>query len=154
MKTLLVTPLSQCSSFWWRTKFQQPQSTIFSRSHYVQSLVLPEVQTGHPQKELNRSRQQVSQTAISKDDRRRASSNGWTTEPNIYMQKGRTFRVTMFHSIHILFITNYNQVSETFRSSHINILLIFSFHCSCWSVDDLPALPITLNGYTSSNFPK
>jgi len=44
MQMLLVTPPTQCSSFWWRTKFQQPQTTIFSRSHYVQSLVLLEVQ--------------------------------------------------------------------------------------------------------------
>jgi hypothetical protein len=64
----------------------------------------------------------------------------------MYVQKGRTFRATTFHSIHILFTTNYNQVPETSWSSHINILLVFSFHCSCWSVDDLPLLPITLNG--------
>jgi len=108
---------------------------------------------GIHKKKLNRPRQQVLQPAISKEDCRCASSNGRTTDPNTYTQKGRTFRVTMFHFIHILFITNYNQVPETSRS-HINILLVFSFHYSCWSVDDLPPVPITLNGYTSSNFPK
>jgi hypothetical protein len=49
----------------------------------------------------------------------------------MHVQKSRTLRATMFHSIHILFITNYNQVPETSPSSHINILLVFSFHCSC-----------------------
>ena len=56
MKTLLVTPPSQCSSFWWRTKFQQPQTTKFSRLHYAQSLVLPEVQDWASTKKIKQTK--------------------------------------------------------------------------------------------------
>ena len=56
MKMLLVTPHSQCSTFWWRTIFQQPQTTIFSTSHYVQSLVLPDVQDWASTKKIKQTK--------------------------------------------------------------------------------------------------
>ena len=134
----LVSPPAQCSSFWWKIKFLQPQPPYSPDLTLCNVWSFQRLRIGHPQKKLHSPRQQVSQPAISKENFRGASSNGRTTEQNTYVQKGRTFKVTMFHSIHTLLITNYNWVPETSRSSHINILLAFSFHGSCWSTDDLP----------------
>jgi len=121
----------------------------------VQSLVLLEVQEWAPTKK--KKIKQTKTTSLTASNIKRGVQTcfqQWTIPwTKYYVQKGGTFRVTTFHSIHILFITNYNQVPETSPSSHINILSVFSFHCSCWSTDDLPPSPITPYGYTSSNFP-
>ena len=131
MKRLLVTLPHSAKIFGEEPNSSNPKPPYSPDFTICKAWFFQGFRIGHPQKKLNRPRQQVSQPAISKEDCRRASSNGQTNEPNMYVQKCRTFRMTMFHSIHILFITNYKQVPETSLSSNINIPLVFSFHWRC-----------------------
>jgi len=62
----------------------------------------------------------ASLTAIQKEHFQDASSIGWTTGANVYVQKSSSLNMTRLYIIHFIFTTNYVPVYKPFHRPQLH----------------------------------